>query len=95
MLDGTPTSRLNDWLLRALAGKKVDLGSPTARDDLPSPKAIRFELADTTKQAIAQAIDAHQTLMGKHQLAVLNYTGFGKNLIKVRSCVSVSSLVVA
>ena len=83
-MDGTPTSRLNDWLLRAIDGKKVDPGPAEPRSKLPKPKALPFELADASKQAIAKAIKDHQTLMGKHQLAVLHYTGFGKNLIKVR-----------
>lgn len=89
-MDGTPTSRLNDWLLRALDSKKVEPGPAEPRTDLPSPAALTFELADPSKKAIDQAIRQHRETMDRHQIAILNYTGFGKNLIKVRfSCTAI------
>ncbi|KEI42175.1 uncharacterized protein L969DRAFT_84046 [Mixia osmundae IAM 14324] len=81
-MDGTPTSRLNDWLLRSLAAGKIDLGARTAQHDLPAPQQVKISLDTTAKTAIAKAIKDHSELMSKHRLTVLHYEGYGKNAIK-------------
>lgn len=83
-MDGTPTSRLNDWLLRSLAENKIPLGSPIPSPlaSLPAVTPITFELPASTVTAIQTSITAHDELMGKHELAVLQYDGYGKDTIK-------------
>ena len=83
-MDGTPTSRLNDWLLRSLAENKIPLGSPTPSplSALPAITPITFSLPPTAVSAIQTSIKAHDELMGKHDLAVLQYDGYGKDAIK-------------
>lgn len=83
-MDGTPTSRLNDWLLRSLAHGKVDLGSSEIRpaSKLPQVKALTFNLPDSVKSHISDAVKAHDSIMAKHDLSVLEYSGYGKEVIK-------------
>ena len=81
-MDGTPTSRLNDWLLRSLHAKKIDLGSttPTSEEQLPKPAAITFKLNSQAQQAIQTAIKNHDEELSKHKISVLQYNGYGKEL---------------
>ncbi|GEM08286.1 hypothetical protein Rt10032_c05g2303 [Rhodotorula toruloides] len=83
-MDGTPTSRLNDWLLRSLDHGKIDLGSPTPRSasSLPKITPLAFNLPASVKAAISSSIKAHDATMAKHDLAVLEYAGYGKDQIK-------------
>ncbi|KDE09052.1 hypothetical protein MVLG_00770 [Microbotryum lychnidis-dioicae p1A1 Lamole] len=83
-MDGTPTSRLNDWVLRSLDNDKIDLGPSTPRDasSLPSVTPIEFSLPAKVHTAINESIAAHQETMAKHELAVMQYDGFGSTTIK-------------
>lgn len=80
-MDGTPTSRLNDWLLKSLAAKRIDPGTPSSQP-LPEPKAITFELDARSRQAIDAAKEHFATELSKHKISVLQYNGYGKDLIK-------------
>jgi carnitine O-acetyltransferase len=83
-MDGTPTSRLNDWIIRSLAANKIPLGSPTAQSlsALPSVSPIEFQLPGTAVAAISNAVATHTAEMATNQLAVLQYDGYGKDAIK-------------
>ncbi|KAL8290043.1 hypothetical protein RQP46_002982 [Phenoliferia psychrophenolica] len=82
-MDGTPTSRLNDWLLRSLDAKKIPLGdSARPLSQLPSVTPITFSLPSTVVSAISTSVATHDALMAKHELAVLQYDGYGKDAIK-------------
>ena len=81
-MDGTPTSRLNDWLLKSLAAKRIDLGSPSPSSDLPEPAAIAFKLDGPSQKAIKKAISNFETELAKHKISVLQYDGYGKEFIK-------------
>ncbi|GAA5855757.1 hypothetical protein JCM8547_001671 [Rhodosporidiobolus lusitaniae] len=82
-MDGTPTSRLNDWLLRSLDAGKIDLGSSSRPvSALPPVKPITFSLPSSVKTAIDTSITAFNAVMSKHDLAVLEYAGTGKDQIK-------------
>lgn len=80
-MDGTPTSRLNDWMLRSLEAGKIDLGK-SGSSDLPTPEQLVFNLSAASKSAIAEAQKHHQELMSKRQVSVLQYDGYGKDVIK-------------
>lgn len=86
LLDGTPTTRLNDWMIRSLSAGKIDLGSSTARSDLPQPKHLDFKLNDKVKSAITQALKDVEALKSEHQVTVLQYSGYGKDVIKNFNC---------
>lgn len=80
-MDGTPTSRLNDWLLRSLDAGKVPLGD-APRSQLPSVTALSFKLPGQVQSAIQKSVSEHEATMAKHELAVLQYDGYGKDTIK-------------
>jgi carnitine O-acetyltransferase len=80
-MDGTPVSRMNDWILDALANKKIDLGS-SSDSNLPAPTPIEFVLSDTTKQNILRSVTKFHNLMSLQTLDVLEYPGYGKRVIK-------------
>ncbi|KAI0688956.1 acyltransferase ChoActase/COT/CPT [Earliella scabrosa] len=84
-MDGTPTLRLNEFILASLAAGKVDLGPPRTADtgaDLPAPQELAFALDGATKQHIADAEAHFDALVGQHDMEVLHYEGYGKEHIK-------------
>ncbi|SPC63476.1 probable carnitine O-acetyltransferase, mitochondrial precursor [Ustilago sp. UG-2017b] len=85
MMDGTPTLRLNDFALQALQAGKIDLGSSN-RTDLPAPKQIKFKTDKTVEAKIEESIKDFDSLMGRHDLSVLDFQGYGKGAIKKFKC---------
>ncbi|KAL6301959.1 acyltransferase ChoActase/COT/CPT [Sparassis latifolia] len=84
-MDGTPTLRLNEFMLASLAAGKVDLGPPRTADtgaNLPAPKELHFVVDAKTQEYIAKAESAFDTLVGQHDMEVLHYEGYGKEYIK-------------
>ncbi|GAA5975135.1 hypothetical protein JCM11641_004362 [Rhodosporidiobolus odoratus] len=82
-MDGTPTSRLNDWLCRSLDSEKIDLGSfSRPLSALPQPTALNFSLPTSVTSAIQTSITAFDKTMSSHDLTVLDYPAYGKDLIK-------------
>ncbi|EGN98050.1 hypothetical protein SERLA73DRAFT_182914 [Serpula lacrymans var. lacrymans S7.3] len=84
-MDGTPTLRLNEFILASLAAKKVDLGEPRTSStggSLPEPRELKFDLDDRCKAFISDSCQHFNELVGKHDLHVLHYEGYGKSLMK-------------
>ncbi|KAH8114647.1 acyltransferase ChoActase/COT/CPT [Phellopilus nigrolimitatus] len=82
-MDGTPTLRLNEYMLASLATGKVDFGTTDVRTEgLEEPKEITFELDERSKRYIKEAEKNFDELVGKHELLVMHYEGYGKNYIK-------------
>ncbi|KIJ54690.1 hypothetical protein M422DRAFT_24596 [Sphaerobolus stellatus SS14] len=79
-MDGTPTLRLNEFILASLAHNKIDHGSSTR--SLPAPKPITFNLTPSTTNLISEAKTHFSELTSAHDLEVLHYEGYGKDLIK-------------
>lgn len=72
-MDGTPTLRMNEFMLAGLAANKIDLGAPRTAptgDALPAPKELRFELDEASKTNIKAAEQRFDELVGKHDLHV-------------------------
>lgn len=69
-MDGTPTLRLNEFILASLAANKVDHGSDSVRPDLGQPTELKFELDATSKKYIAEAEQHFAELVGQHDLHV-------------------------
>ncbi|KAJ7202927.1 Choline/Carnitine o-acyltransferase-domain-containing protein [Mycena rebaudengoi] len=80
-MDGTPTLRMNGFMLATLALGKADPGTPSG-ETLTAPTELPFELNVTTCALIAGAEARFDTLVGEHELHVLQYEGYGKNAIK-------------
>lgn len=83
-MDGTTTLRMNEFILATLAGGKADLGPTTISNpsSLPEPEQLNFKLNDTVKSLITGASQRFDDLVSKHDLHVLHYEGYGKNLMK-------------
>lgn len=84
-MDGTPTLRLNEFMLASLASGKADLGPERTVDtakNLEIPTELTFALDDKTHQYIKQAESNFDELVGKHDMHVLHYEGYGKEYIK-------------
>ncbi|KAI6041368.1 acyltransferase ChoActase/COT/CPT [Pisolithus marmoratus] len=84
-MDGTPTLRLNEFMLASLAANKVDLGpSRTASTgaDLLQPIELKFELDARCMTYVDEACKHFHELVGKHDMEVLHYEGYGKDLMK-------------
>lgn len=69
-MDGTPTLRLNEFILSSLRFNKVDHGPETVRGNIPSPAELKFELDGTVKNYIAEAEKHFDDLVGAHDLHV-------------------------
>ncbi|KAJ7195467.1 acyltransferase ChoActase/COT/CPT, partial [Mycena pura] len=80
-MDGTPTLRLNEFVLATLARGKADLGTPTG-EALPAPTELAFELNATTRDLIGGAEKRFDALVAEHDLQVLHYEGYGKDTAK-------------
>jgi carnitine O-acetyltransferase len=86
MMDGTPTHRLNDYVNDLIFGNKLDFSDPTVRPDLPEPQLLQFDISQSLQAEIDRATKDFQEVIGKHQLAVQAYQGYGKGLIKKFKC---------
>jgi carnitine O-acetyltransferase len=84
-MDGTPTLRMHDFMLGSLAAGKIDLSpARTARtaSNLPAPIELGFTLDSKTETNIREAEKRFDALVAEHDMHVLHYEGYGKELIK-------------
>ncbi|OSD07372.1 acyltransferase ChoActase/COT/CPT [Trametes coccinea BRFM310] len=84
-MDGTPTLRMNEFMLASLAHGKVDLGpalDASAASALPAPQELTFELDARTRSHISAAEAHFDALVAQHDMEVLHYEGYGKEYIK-------------
>ncbi|KAG5662330.1 hypothetical protein KAF25_004748, partial [Fusarium avenaceum] len=86
MMDGTPTHRLNDYVNDLIFGNKLDFSDPNVRSNLPEPQLVKFEITQEVQSEIDRATKDFNDVIGKHQLAVQAYQGYGKSLIKKFKC---------
>ena len=82
MMDGTSTHRLNDYVCDAIFNEKLDFSSQPVSPNLPEPAVIEFHLDQATQESIGLAQKHFDDLLGKHDLTVQAYQGYGKGLIK-------------
>lgn len=81
-MDGTPTLRLNEFMLGALAAKEINFGSPSPSSLLTRPAEIVLAANDAVMADVKEAEKNFDKLVGAHDLQVLHYDAYGKNLIK-------------
>lgn len=84
-MDGTPTLRLNEFLIASLSHGKIDLGpdrTPDSGKDLPQPTPLPFILDSKSHENIKKSEAAFDKLVGAHDMEVLHYEGYGKAYIK-------------
>lgn len=84
-MDGTPTLRMTEFILGALAAGKIDLGAPRSAETataLPLPTRINFELDAKSRENITTAETDFDKLVGAHDMEVLQFDAYGKEYIK-------------
>jgi len=83
-MDGTPTLRMNEFILATISSGRINLGPTTIPDpsSIPLPQQLTFQLNDSVKSCIIAASSRFDTLISKHELNVLHYEGYGKSLMK-------------
>jgi len=84
-MDGTPTLRMNDFVLASLESNKIELGT-SKRSDLSAPKPITFSLDKVLESKIAESIKDFDSLKEKHDIAMLDFQGYGKGQMKKFKC---------
>lgn len=82
MMDGTPTHRLNDYVCHVIKTGTLDHGDATAQSSLPEPSEITFKTNSEIAKHVEAAKVQFKAAIDKHDLRVMNYQGYGKNLIK-------------
>ncbi|KAJ3057292.1 Carnitine O-acetyltransferase mitochondrial [Rhizophlyctis rosea] len=82
MMDATPTSRLCDWIVENLRKDRIHHGTPVAAPTLPQPERVQFDLTRDLWQAIERAGRKFDELVAKHDVRVVSFEAYGKNLIK-------------
>ncbi|CAO3678708.1 unnamed protein product [Rhizopus stolonifer] len=85
-MDGMATCRLNEYVCDGLARNKIAHGTTEIRSSLPQPQELAFGVNDQVMKDIASAETSFDSLIGKHELTVLNYQAYGKDLIKKFKC---------
>lgn len=85
-MDGTPTLRMNDFVLSALDAGKIDLGATTVRSNLAEPKELSFALDSKVEGLVKEAIHDFESLKSEHDCAVLDFSAYGKGDIKKFKC---------
>lgn len=81
-MDGTPTLRMNEFLLGSLQSNKIDLSPSTPSSSLPPPSEITLVLDEVVKKDVEKAEKDFDELVGKHDLEVLQWDKYGKEWIK-------------
>ena len=70
-MDGTPTLRMNEFVLASIASGKFDLNpTRTSASTLPEVEELVFDLDDKVHKAIKDAETRFDELVGKHDLEV-------------------------
>lgn len=70
-MDGTPTLRMNEFVLSALAHNKIDLGPAEAdKSKLPHVEELIFEVNNQVKELVKGAEKRFDELVGAHDLHV-------------------------
>lgn len=69
-----------------MARDKVNHGSTEVRSDLPSPQELNFHVDESIKKDVESASSNFDKLISAHDLTVLAYQSYGKNLIKKFKC---------
>ena len=86
MMDGTPTLRINDYVCDAILNNKITFDTETVRGNLTEPVPITFTTNKEVETLITDAQTHFRDLMNQHEVRVLQYLAYGKNLIKKFKC---------
>ncbi|KAK1920548.1 acyltransferase ChoActase/COT/CPT [Papiliotrema laurentii] len=85
MLDGTPTLRLNEFMLGSIDKGAIPLELPEGEkstEPMPAPEEIVFELDKHLQDVVAKSKKGFEDEMALQDLKMVNFTGYGKEVIK-------------
>ncbi|KAJ3323237.1 Carnitine O-acetyltransferase mitochondrial [Boothiomyces sp. JEL0866] len=82
MMEATITHRACDYILQNLNDGKIQLGPDTISTSLSLPKKLNFDLNPSIYRYIQNAGKQFDAVVEKHDLEVVTFQGYGKNLIK-------------
>lgn len=82
MMDGTPTHRLNDYINDLIFGNKLNFDKEPTSLKSVEPQLVEFKITSEIQNEIDRASKDFTDIIGKHQLAIQAYQGYGKGLIK-------------
>ncbi|KAI8615223.1 acyltransferase ChoActase/COT/CPT [Chytriomyces sp. MP71] len=85
MMDATPTSRMCEYILDSLEKGKINHGEAAGKKLLP-PRKLGFDLTAGIIRDIRVAETKFDALVAEHDLKVVVFEGYGKNLIKKLGC---------
>jgi carnitine O-acetyltransferase len=85
-MDGTPTLRMNEFVLHSLAANKVNLGPARTSStglDLPQPKELKFVVDAKVEKAVKDSCQRFDELVGQHDLHVrfVYFVSFGLSIL--------------
>lgn len=89
-MDGTPTLRMNEFIMASTMLNKIDPGTPHSAETaakLPEPVELKFKVNDEVQALVKKSEEAFDELVGKHDLHVNFLTGShtpGQTLISVQ-----------
>jgi carnitine O-acetyltransferase len=72
-MDGTPTLRMNEFMLATLTTGKADLGPPRTAitgSSLPEPIELKFVLNEDVERLVKSAEERFDALIAAHDLHV-------------------------
>jgi len=70
-MDGTPTMRMNEFVLSSIARGTLDTASSSSvRSDLPAPTELKFVVNKEVEKYIKEAEEHYDTLLGAHGMEV-------------------------
>lgn len=72
-MDGTPTLRMNEFVLASLAANKADLGAARTSStgfDLPQPTELKFVVDAKVAKTVEDSCQRFDELIGQHDLHV-------------------------
>ena len=86
MMDGTPTHRFCDTVNAFITHNRLDFNNPSVRSNLSEPSIVHFDVGTASMADIESAQKQFADTIGKHDLKVQAYQGYGKGLIKKFKC---------
>lgn len=82
MMDATPTSRICEFICEGNDKGTFNHGSATPSSTLAEPVALTFQVTPELGKAIQAAEQQFDGVIAKHDLQVVCFEAYGKNLIK-------------
>lgn len=82
MMDATPTNRICEFTCMGIHQGKFDLNQSSPSTNLPQPEHLNFQITPKIEKAIQIATNQFDAAIEKHDLRVVTFEAYGKNLIK-------------